>query len=274
MNHSTTASFGVKHPWRSVCLAALLPTCAVLTALLAPAARAAVTDLSSEPLATRPTVQAKPNLLFILDSSGSMNWSYMPDDLGRSRTVTDEPYTTWYGYWSPQCNGLAYDPTVTYNQPLYADGTSYPNATFTKAYADGFDSSSTTTDLSNHYYYTYSGTQARMGWVYTSAGVVNNPFYQECSSLTSTTSTLFTKVTMTSSSTDAQNYANWYSYYSRRYLLMRTAMGLAISALDSSYRVGFTTIYDTTAIDGDSSTRFRDVKDFDSTQKANFYSSL
>lgn len=257
-----------------------LMRCTVLAAAtlfwsLAPSLHAAEVDISDQPLATRPPVKAKPNLLFILDNSGSMSWSYMPDDLGTSNSNNDEPYSTWYGYWTAQCNGTAYDPSITYKLPIKADGvTEYPNATFGAAKVDGYNTGSTTTNLANTYYYTYSGTQPKMGWTYTSGGVVNNTFYQECSSTIGNTPgrNVFTKVTMTAASADAQNYANWYAYYRRRYLLMRTAMGQAMVGLDSTYRVGFTTISDTSAVDG--TNYFRDVKDFDTTQKANFYSSL
>ncbi|VTU33999.1 Tfp pilus assembly protein, tip-associated adhesin PilY1 [Variovorax sp. SRS16] len=273
MKNKAIAAFALEPHGRAArCARLSLLVCALTIAAFAPAAKAGLTDLSNQPLATRPTVQAKPNLLFILDSSGSMNWSYMPDDLGQSQNTSDQPYTNWYGYWSAQCNGVAYDPTTTYNPPLNADGTSFPNANFSAAKADGFNASSSTTNLANSYYYRYSGSQPKMGWTYTASGVISNTFFTECSTRTSVPSSIFTKWVMTSSSSDAQNYANWYSYYSHRYLLMRTAMGRAISALDANYRVGFTTIYDTAAVDG--TNYFRDVKDFDATQKANFYSSL
>jgi hypothetical protein len=42
---------------------------------------AAVTDIFSQPLATTSTVVAKPNIMFILDNSGSMASAYMPDDM-------------------------------------------------------------------------------------------------------------------------------------------------------------------------------------------------
>ncbi|MFT3858342.1 MAG: PilC/PilY family type IV pilus protein [Aquabacterium sp.] len=248
---------------------------AALLMLTAPLSHAGEVDISGEPLATRPEVKAKPNLLFILDNSGSMNWSYMPDDLGRSSSVTDEPYSTWYGYRAAQCNGTAYDPDTTYTPPLKADGvTSYPNASFSLAKEDGFNDSSSTRDLAGSYYYTYSGSQPRMGWAYTSSGVISNTFYRECSSAEGSTpgSNVFTKITLSSTSAQAQNYANWFSYYRKRYLLMRTAMGNAIKKLDSNYRVGFSTISDNSAVDG--TNYFRDVKDFGDTQKSNFYSSL
>ncbi|WP_432728482.1 pilus assembly protein [Variovorax sp. W6] len=259
-----------RHAVRVFRIGSLLPLAAAL-GTAAPTVFAATTDISDQPLVTRQAVQAKPNLMFILDDSGSMNWSFMPDDLGRARSVTDEPYTGWYGYRASQCNGLAFDPSLNYPPPLYADGTSYPNASFSAAPADGYVSNSTKTDLANSYYYKYKGTQTAMGWVYTKDGVVANTFYNECSTSTSTSTSLFEKVTLTSTSADAQKYANWYAYYRKRYLLMRTAMGKAISVLDSSYRVGFSRINQDTVTDG---ANFRDVKDFDATQKANFYSSL
>src|SRR5262245_15015694 len=76
----------------------------------APSSAPVGTPILDEPLATQPNVKAKPNLLFILDDSGSMNWSYMPDELGASNDATDEPYDGKYGYWASQCNGTAFDP--------------------------------------------------------------------------------------------------------------------------------------------------------------------
>ena len=268
MKNRFTLAIGLKPQRQAICCAVMV--CALLLGSFAPIVDAASTDLSNQPLATLPAVQAKPNLLFVLDDSGSMDNDYMPDNIpsGIDRNNAYE----YYGYRSAQCNGVAYDPTVTYAPPLNADGTPYPNAVFTAARNDGYDASSSTTNLNNRFYYTYSGTQPKMGWVYTSNGPVANTFYNQCRTRTSTQSSIFAKVTLTSTSAEAQNYANWYSYYRKRYLLMRTAMGRAISALDSSYRVGFSTISDGTAVDGDN--YFRDVKDFDLAQKTNFYSSL
>lgn len=264
MKNRLTPVLDRKPQRQAICCAVMV--CAFLVGLFAPVVEAASTDLSNQPLATLPAVQAKPNLLFVLDDSGSMDNDYMPDQMTSGR----------YGYSSAQCNGVAYDPTMTYSPPLNADGTSYPNAVFTAARDDGYKAANPTTnpttDLSNRIYYTYSGTQPKMGWAYTSEGAVRNTFYNECRTATTSATTLFHPVRVTSASAEAQNYANWYSYYRKRYLLMRTAMGRAIAALDSSYRVGFSTISDGTAVDGDN--HFRDVKDFDIAQKTNFYNSL
>ena len=124
-------------------------------------------------------------------------------------------------------------------------------------------------------YFNYTGSQPARSWSFNSSGsVIQNTFYNECRSDIGNTPgrNVFTPVYVTAASTDATNYANWYSYYRKRMLLMQTAVGRAFSDLDSGYRIGFTTIRDTGITDGDNN--FRDIKTFDTTQKANFYSSL
>ncbi len=44
-----------------------------------PLAQAAPTDIATSPLITPGTSSVKPNMFFILDNSGSMNWDYLPD---------------------------------------------------------------------------------------------------------------------------------------------------------------------------------------------------
>src|SRR5690606_32406047 len=82
-------------------------------------AQAALTDLASEPLATMSGTPIKPNILFVLDNSGSMGWDYMPDDV---KDAVGNSYKDTYGYKSAHCNGVAYDPEYTYTPPLNADG--------------------------------------------------------------------------------------------------------------------------------------------------------
>ncbi|VTU39088.1 Tfp pilus assembly protein, tip-associated adhesin PilY1 [Variovorax sp. PBL-H6] len=336
--------------------------------------RAAETFILDEPLATRPNVKAKPNMLFVLDDSGSMNWSYMPDELGASVNATDQPYTGKYGYWTPQCNGTAFDPSLAYPPPLNADGSSFPNSSFRSARSDGFagtgsvdlgateavttartstssatigngsrsftitgsgNSSETfvigkdikaeqttnssrwmtgtvtgwsgsgntwtlTINVTNtggggdrsgwsisqllqvgtRYYYTYTATgaarQPAMAWTYGADGnVITSPtFYRECMSDigSSPGSSVFTKVLIASQPADVQqNYANWYSYYRKRTFLMRTAVGRAFSVLNDGYRVGFTTINTTSAVDGPG---FQSIADFGTTQKNTVYEKL
>lgn len=362
--------------WRFAALGSLVPLGVLGIVLNTSSQSSGTTEISNEPLATRGNVQAKPNLMFLLDNSGSMNWSYMPDVLGVSNDVTDEPYTQWYGYWTSQCNGIAYDPTLTYLPPLDSAKAPYADSSFNAAWPDGYTKNSpvdlgktttikassinvdtgtrtftltsgtysnstfsvgdsvvitavtdTTASMSGTItswssstnwlgvrtwslevaaseksgsgsytdwtvalaaiYYTYKapGNQAAVNWTYGSDGKVDKTttFYKECTSNIGAApgSNVFQKQMVTNAS-DAKtktNYANWYSYYRKRYLLMRTAMGRAVSPLDDKYRVGFSTISDTGVADGASTSGlgvgyFRDVKDFSQGQKDNFYSSL
>lgn len=221
------------------------------------------TDISASPLFTSQTAVVKPNMLFILDDSGSMGWNYMPDE------AKDNLGTGSYGYKSYQCNGVQYDPSYVYTTPVYANGTSYPNADFGAAWDNGYDQSAGTTDLANKTYYRYTGTQPKMGWTFTTtAPIKTTTFYKECASAVGSTpgSSVFTLVTMTSTSTDAQNYANWYSYYRTRMLMMKTAVGAAFKTMDDKFRIGFTTI--------SRSLPSLNVSDFDATQKTTFYTDL
>jgi type IV pilus assembly protein PilY1 len=98
----------------------------------------------SPALATVPVDQAPliiqkplpPNIVLMLDDSGSMNNDYMPDDLSD---------TSLGGYRNSAINGVYYNPTVTYTPPPKADGTLYPNSpSITGAYKDGFRDTSAT----------------------------------------------------------------------------------------------------------------------------------
>ncbi|HZY19500.1 MAG TPA: PilC/PilY family type IV pilus protein [Ramlibacter sp.] len=100
----------------------------LLAALLVTAAGTALpasTDIANAPLFTSSTSLVKPNILFVLDDSGSMGWDYLPDVSNFADTK--------YGKLSSQCNGVAYNPAITYLPPLNADGTSKPDATFSES---------------------------------------------------------------------------------------------------------------------------------------------
>ena len=253
---------------------------------------AGVTDVAPAPIftATTSTTEVKPNVMFVLDDSGSMDWAYMPDDAAN--------FAGKYGIASSQCNGVYYNPAITYTPPVYASGISYPAASFSNAWKNGFSTGSGTTvnlgsqfqaysNVNNNsdtsqaaYYYVYSGTQtsAQQKDYHNTSGI----FYKECiSSVGSTTkvdgtnavNTLFTKKTVSSSSgpgnTDERtNFANWYSYYRTRMLMMKTASGQAFQTMNEHFRVGFITI------NANSSSEFLNIADFSSDQKASWYSKL
>ncbi|MCK6426852.1 MAG: pilus assembly protein PilY [Burkholderiaceae bacterium] len=237
--------------------------CAALPA--GPAVGAAV-EVAQSPLGQ--AVLPKPNVMFVLDDSNSMLSEFMPDEMSSSNAV---------GYYSAQCNGVAFDPAVTYAPPVAADGSSFPNASFNAAWDNGYLPGGGTTNLENRFYFTYSGSQPRMNWTYASWGsVIVNTFYNECIAALNAAPATFTRVTLTAASDAAlkQNYANWYSYYRTRQLTMRTAAGLAMKPVGDAFRVGFTVISDT----GVAGSKFLDVADFTggvgANQRTRFYDLL
>ena len=170
---------------------------ALMLFALAANAQGAVTDLATTPL--NPPASVLPNVMFVLDDSGSMAWDYMPD--------TVSSFLGKYGYVSSQCNGVYYNPRTTYTPPIKADGSSYSNSSFTAAPIDGYgittsstldlsanfapgqytDTTPTTTGGSSAYYYTYSGSQtsAKQKDYYNTSST----FYQECNSAAPTGAT-------------------------------------------------------------------------------------
>jgi type IV pilus assembly protein PilY1 len=143
----------------------------------APGARAATIDLATSPLANSTTDVVRPNLMYVLDDSGSMSWEYTPDyinDSGNAAMCWNINSTGWssgiylddttLSRLSTQCSGSInskneipfttpdinyqyYNPDIYYKPPLKADGTSYPNASTTAPKPDGFLSTSGTSNL-------------------------------------------------------------------------------------------------------------------------------
>lgn len=256
---------------------------------------AQATDIATLPVfsSTPPANDVKPNIMFIMDDSGSMAWTHMPDQA--------DDFAGRYGFASAHCNGIYYNPNVTYTPPVDAAGNSYANQSFTAAAKDGFGLTTGTVDLSVNfqaavnaevqatitsdsaepaYYYVYSGTQTtekKKNYYDT-----NSVFYKECRSTVGTTTkhdgvnavnTLFTKKVVSSTSgpgnTDERtNFANWYSYYRTRTNMMKTATGLAFKSLDDRYRVGFMVINRVHA------NSFLNIADYTGTQRTNFYTRL
>lgn len=235
------------------------------------------TDISNAPLVTSSTSSVLPNVMFVLDDSGSMGWSYMPDNASN--------FDSNYGYASSQCNGVYYDPRITYAPPVDSTGVSFANSSFTAAWTDGYNTGAGSTNLSTSFrpssnytaqaafYYNYSGTQttARQKDYYNTTGT----FYQECNSTIGSTpgSAVFTKVVVSATSgpggTDERvNFANWYSYYRTRMLMMKTAAGMAFKPIDNKFRIGFMTINNNVSPD------ILNFAPFDAAQKSAWYTKL
>jgi type IV pilus assembly protein PilY1 len=257
----------------------------VLLTALGLNAQAATTDLSNVPLATSSATAVLPNVLFLLDDSGSMAWTHMPDESSDGGSSVAFVYG-FYGLRSNQCNGVYYDPTYTYVPPVKADGTSFPNATFTSAWTDGFAATGSVNlssafkagDVSGSgdgtaaaaYYYKYSGTQTTE--LQKKYHDLTSTFNKECASASGAApgSAVFTKVIVNGLTgpvgrvDERQNFANWYSYYRTRMLTMKSAAGLAFKPIDNNYRVGFLSLNDNTS-------GLLNLATFDAVQKAAWY---
>lgn len=105
----------------------------------------ALTDLAQAPINFLLASPVKPNILFVLDDSGSMQWSYLGDE------VVDNNYQNAVGYRSSLCNKIYYNPQVSYPVPVDADGKEYRQQSFNAASYDGFRSGAITVDLSTSF---------------------------------------------------------------------------------------------------------------------------
>jgi len=152
--------------------------CTVALVVLAGAhrAEAEVADLANVPLANSPSDAVLPNLMYVLDDSGSMAWNYMPDHIfrtsggsilynckkcsssscigpggtssssgwqcGNTENDPDDDSTdapTDYGeapYYAAAFNKIWYNPNITYAPAIDFEGTSLGNATPTAASSD------------------------------------------------------------------------------------------------------------------------------------------
>lgn len=84
-----------------------------------------------------------PNVVLMLDDSGSMAWDVMPDWGYLSSTAAD-------ALVNADVNGVYYNPSTTYSLPPKADGTLYPKPAFDNAPVNGFKSNSAKVDLSSY----------------------------------------------------------------------------------------------------------------------------
>lgn len=132
--------------------------CAVGGTVLMAATHSAPIDISQTPLVVSNTEAVFPNILFVLDDSGSMSWDYMPDYVpsGHCRSsgagigtpltgnfaagcTTEAPYRVW------QFNGVAYNPNVRYRPASTATGSEMASQTvFTAVPNDAYGVQSTT----------------------------------------------------------------------------------------------------------------------------------
>jgi type IV pilus assembly protein PilY1 len=136
---------------------------AVVSAL---GARAGATEIATVPLVTSAPSTVLPNLMFVLDDSGSMAWDYMPDWVNDGVCRSAGATSTSSGTFSLVCdngtstspqppfrsssfNGIYYNPAIRYLPPVNSSGVSYPSQTsantaaWTSVKTDGYNIQST-----------------------------------------------------------------------------------------------------------------------------------
>lgn len=249
-----------------------------------------------------------PNLMFVLDDSGSMFWSWLPDssvgfagtsnfrfsrndgtvavdnvnNYGSYATTIGPNGGNRYGLFTSQCNGAYFNPSVTYTPPVDANGVQLPDASYTAAWFDGMRPGLGTVNLSNNlrirnghnggFYYRYTGAEPALNFQFTGGTVqTGTPFYQQCNSTLGSNpgAAVFQFVDVNSASAAVQtNYANWFSYYRTRMLAMKSGAGRAFASVNDSFRVGFMTINTT------NNASFRNILPFTTANKSAWYNNF
>ncbi|MEF8701998.1 MAG: PilC/PilY family type IV pilus protein [Candidatus Accumulibacter sp. UW26] len=254
-----------------------------LVAVLGPA-HAALTDVSDAPFFNSTSSQLKPNIMLLMDTSNSMRFSHMPDEIevdGGQMPI---------GYKSHQCNVLYYNPNQVYGLPKASSGTPLPTPAFAAAPDNYYSVDSSTVNLGSHFrayatstrqYQTVSDTaQPAYYYLHSVAGPKNylNPPCTDVdvgASVAAGDGGTWTRIVVSSSSgpggvDERQNFANWYTYYRTRISLVKSAVSLAFTPLTDSYRVGLVTVRPDLA----TTANYLPIADFDATQRSNWYAKL
>ena len=226
-----------------------------------------------------------PNIMFIIDDSGSMNLSFLPDsicnlgDTNRAKSAT--------------VNGLAYNPNVTYSPPVNANGESLGDSPFNAAWQNGYalphptsgtiSSTGPRVNLNSQFRPTWSGSSTGCSDSDVYKGTAQEAAYYykfipsgSCSLPGSkNTEACYTKVVVSAS--EQQNFANWYSYYRTRIFTTKAGASRAFAQLGNAPRVGYgrinkstTSSIDTVSID----TVERGVRGFSGTDRQAFFTWL
>lgn len=252
-------------------LAARALAAALLTLAVSQGAVAAFTP-SQVPLSLGG--QVEPNIMFLLDDSGSMDWAYMPDEIKgdmstsacsfMSQTGNDYFYkcseSTRRYLFSSATNKIYFDPASTYAPPP-----GFSQASFTAAKIDGYRSSSAVINLSNAFQMTFhrdAYTNGKKYYFYVGDG--RAAFYYRKSAGCSDVFSDACYVREAIGSADKQNFANWFSYYRTRLMSAKAGAGSAFDKQPGDIRVGYGAInYSGTVVKG--------VKRFEGASRTDFF---
>ena len=263
----------------------------------------AQTDIANTPIISTTPAQVKPNIMLLMDASGSMGRTHMPDEVETQTGPTSVGYKNW------QCNALYYNPAQTYKLPVDSRGINFPTPSFSAApyagFAGSYYTAPTVTELSSvdlrsqfvpydeftldqtaavapvpqaAYYYLYSGPQ---GLNFAGAPCTDAEQSGASQAATGSGGGTWTRVIVSNTSgpgniDERQNFANWYSFYRTRLGLIKSAASLAFAPLSVDRRVGFITVSpkDTPTSSTINTARYLPIKDFDTTQKDDWFKKL
>ena len=277
-------------------------TLALTSAFMTPTAFAALADISSTPMSSARSALVKPNIMLLMDTSGSMGWTHMPDELETTIGVGS------VGYKSPQCNALYYNPKTTYRTPKKPDGSLFATPSFTSAPYAGYVAyfaSPDTTDQStvnlSSAFQAYAGKtlrntgatgdtpQAAYYYVH-SSGLMLGYAHPACADLdtgadrSATGGGMWSRRLVTSTSGIANvtgvderaNFASWYSFYRTRISLTKSAASLAFTPLTDTYRVGFITVRPNNLPTSGTfdQGKYLAINDFNSSQRTSWFNKL
>ncbi|MGH8351988.1 MAG: pilus assembly protein [Pseudomonas sp.] len=218
--------------------------------------------------------QVEPNIMFLLDDSGSMEWGYMPDEIKRnisrndctfhSRSGDDYFYRCSESYqhhlFSSAVNKIYFDPAVSYAPPP-----GFSQASFTAAKVDGYRSISAVIDLSNAFqmiFHRDAYTSGRKDYFYVGSGRAAFYYRQVAGCTDIFSDSCYVRESIAEA--DKQNFANWYSYYRTRLMAAKAGTGSAFDKQSGEIRLGYGAI-------NRSGTVVEGVRRFEGTARSDFF---
>src|SRR5690606_8022222 len=69
-------------------------------------------------LTVKSEAEVMPNIMMVLDDSGSMDWDYLPDWAAKSERADNYSDLPPYLFYNSAFNGVAYNPAVVYAPPI------------------------------------------------------------------------------------------------------------------------------------------------------------
>ncbi len=235
---------------------------ACLATLLALPVNAAI-EIPNVPLQSGTVVP--PNILFILDDSGSMAWDFMPGASNSGQVPATAPTAIQLQAYTR--NTLYYNPATTYLPWRNADGSFLPSTPYTAVFNSPTLASGGTitladadrtfyvpkvgaTDLadSRQYFRYILRSNANGGQIRRSERNAANAEINVTNLASVTWDTPLGPITRTVAEERA-NFANWYSFHRTRTKVAKAGTSYAFTELGENIRVGFDTIWERNTYD-------------------------